>query len=323
MKLDKKDKQLLNMLYHDSRASCSQMGKKLRLGGLAVERRLRALQEDGAIELLSASVDMARMGFEEYRLYFKFDVMDSKTEADVLQLFESYPRTGWGVVAEGEYDVLWRIFAKGKREVEEASFLMMETFGDRIVEKTVVSTIHETYLTWDKAFGTERVAEKAVEKTTGAVRQELDLYDVKILACLHGNAREKSTEIAKKVGITPDTVNYRLRKLAKDGYILGYTAWFDARKLGFNYYKILISFKAANREGERAFINHCLAQKEVVYINKTMGSWDAEVDVIVANNEELHDFTRRLKNKFGEMIGKHRFITVVQESTLNPLREYF
>lgn len=317
MELDKKNKGLLNLLYLNSRQSFVQMGKKLHLSSLSVERRLASLRKEGIVELLHANVNRAKLGFGEYRLFFKFDVMDSRTEAEVLRLFESYPGTGWGVVAEGEYEVLWRIYARDEFEVEKAVFLMMEKFGKKIVEKTVVTTIYDAYFTWDKAFGTERIA--AFPKRQHFAEEAIDTEDMAILSELFSNSRAKIAFIAAKAGLTPDTVGYKMKRLEEKGILTGYTAWFDSRKLGFNYYKILFWFQGSSIEEEQKFVRYCMAKSEVIYLVKIMGGWDMEIDVIVRNNEELHDLTREIKTKFGHIIGRHAFITVVAERTRNPL----
>lgn len=318
IKLDKKDKQLLSLLYNNSRMSFTDMGKKLRLSSSAVERRMRQLKDKGIITLLFADVNLLKLGFRAHRLYFKFSVMDRKTEAEVLKLFETYPRTLWGVVCEGEYDVLWRVVAKDEVEVENMAYLMLEKFGDRIVEKTVATTTYQTYLAWNKALDTERHAAMPIERITEI--EKVDEKDMKILSALYGNARETTVGLAKIVGLTPDTVQYRLRKLTERGFILGYSAWFDAKRLGFNYYKVLIGFRNATKEKEKEFLGFCLENDNVIFLNKTIGSWDIEVDIIVRNNEELHEFMRDIKTRFGNILGKHTFISAIEERMLNPLR---
>ncbi len=318
MKLDKKDRQLLHLLYSNSRESFVSLGKKLRLSNTAVERRLAILQKEGAIPLLMADVHFAKMGLRAFRLYFKFDVMDRKTEEEVLQLFENYPRTLWGVVCEGEYDVLWRIVAADEIEVEQAASMMIERFGSKIVEKTVATTTYQTYLPWNRAFESHRSAAFPLERITAAKMP--DKTDVKILSALYGNSRITTVELSKKAGLTPDAIKYRMKRLEKEGYILGYTAWFDAKKLGFNYYKFLIGFRSITRETERQFLKFCSSHDNVVFLNKTIGSWDIEVDIIAKDNTELHEFTREIKTKFGHIIGRHTFISAVEERMLNPLR---
>ena len=258
------------------------------------------------------------MGLRSFRLYFKFDVMDKKTEQEVLEVFDSYARTLWGVICEGEYDVLWRIIAEDEIEVEKAASIMIERFGPKIVEKTVVTTTYQTYLPWNRAFGTERSAAFPLEGITKAKRP--DDKDVKILSALYEDARMTTVQLAQKAGLSPDAVKYRMKRLEKGGYIMGYTLWLDANKLGFNYYKFLIGFRSITKEKEKQFLNYCSSHDNIIFLNKTIGSWDIEVDIIVKDNTELHEFTREIKTKFGHIIGKHTFISAIEERMLNPLR---
>lgn len=318
MKLDKKDKELLHLLYLDSRASFVQLGKKLRLSNTAVERRLRQLKEAGIISLLFADVNLAKLGFRGYRLYFKFDVMDEKTEKEVLKVFEDYSRTVWGVVCEGEYDVLWRIIAKDEVEVEEAAYRMIERFGSRIVEKTIVVTTYQTYLSWNKAFECGRAPEFPMEKITAI--EKVDETDMKILSALYGDARLTTVELGKRTNLSADAVAKRIQRLVKEKYILGYSAWFDARKLGFDYYKILIGLRSATKEKEKKFLDYVVSHDAVIFINKCIGSWDIEVDVIVQDTPDLHKFLLDIKTKFGHIIGKHAYVAAIEERMLNPIR---
>ncbi len=320
MKLDKKDKQLLSLLYLDSRQSFTKLGKALKLSSSSVERRFRHLKETGIISLLFADVNLVKLGLKSYRLYFKFDVIDKKTENEVLKLFESFPRTVWGVVCEGEYDVIWRIIAKDELEVENTVNLMTERFGKRIVEKTVVTTTYQTYLSWDRVFDGERHPDLPLERITQI--ETLDEADMKLLAALYGNARATTVELATLVSLTPDAVQYRIRKLVEGKFILGYTAWYDARKLGMEYYKILISFRGMTTDKEKKFLDFCRAHKNVIFLNKNIGSWDMEVDVVVKDISELHHFILGIKTEFGQMIGTHAYLAAIEERMPNPMREY-
>jgi DNA-binding Lrp family transcriptional regulator len=319
IKLDKRDRELLTLLYLNSRAGFTEMGRKLKLSSSAVERRFRALKEGGAVSLLMADVNFAKLGLKSYRLYFKFDVMDAKTEKEVLALFETIPRTLWGVVCEGEYDVLWRILAKDEVEVEEIMNLVTERFGKRIIEKAVATTTYQTYLSWNRAFGGERHPELPLEGATES--EKPDDTDMKLLAALYGNARSTTVELAALVGLTPDAVQYRIKKLTKKRFILGYTSWYDAKKLGLEYYKIMFGFRGMTAEKEKKFLKFCLEHDNVIFLNKTIGSWDIEVDVIVEDVMELHRFLLEIKTKFGHLIGKHAYVAAIEERMLNPLRE--
>jgi DNA-binding Lrp family transcriptional regulator len=318
--LDKRDKDLLILLYADSRMSFTEMGKRLKVSGSTVERRIAQLEKAGIITLLFANVNLTKIGFKSYRIYLKFDVFNSETEREVLDMFESYPNTLWGAITEGPYDVLWRITARNELELDGAINRIMEKFGNRITEKTIITTIYQTYLPLSRILGGERENKLPFEKA--ATSEKIDDTDIKILAALYGNARETTVEIAKLVDLTPDAVNYRIRRLVKEGFILGYTAWYDARRLGFDYYKIFISFRTITKENEKSFLVFCAQNGNVVFLNKCIGSWDIEVDVIVETTLELHKFILEIRTRFGQIIGKQSYVSIIDERMLNPLREY-
>lgn len=318
MRLDKKDKQLLNLLYLNSRMSFTQLGKRLKLSSSAVERRVKKLKKAGIINKLFAVINLSKLGLKAYRLYFKFNIMNKEMESQIIALFKDYPRTVWGVICEGEYDVLWRIVAKDEAEVEKAAYLMIEKFGEQISEKTIVMTTYQTFLSWNKAFECKREPEIPIERITTI--EDLDEIDMKILSILSNNSRESTVNLSKQTGLSPDAITYRINKLTKQNFILGYSAWFDARKLGFEYYKIMITFRSITREKEKQFLGYCLENDYVVFVNKCIGAWDTEVDVIVHNTQELHEFISDLKTRFGSIIGKHVFITAIYDNLFSPLR---
>lgn len=319
-RLDKKDKDLLSLLYLNSRASFTELGKKLNLSSSSVERRMKQLKDAGAIVLLFADVNFSKLGYNAYRIYLKFDTMDETKEKEILALFESYPKTVWGVICEGAYDVLWRIHVKDAIEVEEAVNLMTEKFGRHIIEKTVITTTYQTYLAWNRALGGERHPEFPLERVTQI--EKLDEKDMQILSMLYDNARATSVELASKTGLSPDAVNYRIKNLMKNKFILGYSAWFDSKKLGVEYYKILIGFRGLTQEKEKKFLDFCCQHNNVIFINKTIGNWDIEVDVLVDDVVELHRFISDIKTKFGNVIGRHVYVAAIEERMLNPIREF-
>jgi Lrp/AsnC family leucine-responsive transcriptional regulator len=244
--------------------------------------------------------------------------MDKETETEILGLFNACPQTGWGMIGEGEYDVLWRIDARNERDVELAMSTMTERFGTRILEKSLTITTLHAYLPWNKALGGERKVVHPGKKYDLA--EKIDNFDWAILRILYDNSRSTTVEIAKKIGLSPDAVQVRVRNLIKKGIILGFSAYLDARKLGFDYYKILISFRDISTADEEKFVQFCIQNDDIVFLNKTLGSWDIELDIITRNNLELHSFMCALKEKFGNFISKHKYMSAIDERMPNPLR---
>ncbi|MEH0740331.1 Lrp/AsnC family transcriptional regulator [Vibrio cholerae] len=63
---------------------------------------------------------------------------------------------------------------------------------------------------------------------------KLDQTDIKILKVLQDHGRITNTELAERVSLSPSPCLQRVKKLEKNGFIIGYTAQLALNKLG-NY----------------------------------------------------------------------------------------
>src|SRR5580765_7795579 len=72
----------------------------------------------------------------------------------------------------------------------------------------------------------------AVEAPTDAHGADLDRYDLSILYELQRDARLSNTELAARIGISAAPTWRRVRWLEEQGFITGYRAEIDRRKIG-------------------------------------------------------------------------------------------
>lgn len=314
-KLDKKDIELLELLRVNSRASFTELGKKLKLSSSTVERRLERLKEEKVVTLLFAAVNFTKLGFRHYQLYFKFDVFDENTEAEVSKFIESYEMTNWSAMCEGSYDVVWAIFARDEFDVATAVGLFMEKFGSGIRDKVVASTIWSTALTWKKIQGKNRSVPAGTNGNGG-----VDKIDMKLLAALYWNSRATTVELAESTGLTPVAVANRIKSLVAKEYILGFTAWYPMFERP-EYYMVFINFKNITKEKEALFTNFCNQSKEIFFVCKFVSGWDTEISINVSNITELHRFMAKLKSGFGNIID-YSYVTVLKDKTHRAFLEH-
>lgn len=62
--------------------------------------------------------------------------------------------------------------------------------------------------------------------------RDLDKIDKKILRLIQGDGRLSNLKLAEMVSLSPTAVIERLKRLTRDGYVLGYHAQLNAQKLG-------------------------------------------------------------------------------------------
>ena len=61
---------------------------------------------------------------------------------------------------------------------------------------------------------------------------EIDKIDRRILSILQTDGRIANNELAERVGLSPTATSDRMRRLQKEGYILGFGARLDPHRLG-------------------------------------------------------------------------------------------
>ncbi|KAB0267387.1 Lrp/AsnC ligand binding domain-containing protein [Microvirga brassicacearum] len=62
---------------------------------------------------------------------------------------------------------------------------------------------------------------------------EIDRIDRRILSVLQVDGRIANNELADRIGLSPTATSDRVKRLQKEGYILGFSARLDPHRLGF------------------------------------------------------------------------------------------
>lgn len=72
------------------------------------------------------------------------------------------------------------------------------------------------------------------QNSISAASNELDRLDRKILTVLQQDGRIATVELADRVGLSPTATTERVKRLTRDGFIIGYGAKLDPVKLGLS-----------------------------------------------------------------------------------------
>jgi len=130
---------------------------------------------------------------------------------------------------------------------------------------------------------------------------KLDLKDKKILYELDKNARISCAQIAKKVKLSSEVINYRVKRLEEQGIITGYQTAIDYFKLGLLHFKICIRFNGISLDKEESIYSKLNKVPQVIWIAKCQGDWDSIISCTVNNFKELD----QIKDKIINLISLH------------------
>lgn len=118
----------------------------------------------------------------------------------------------------------------------------------------------------------------------------LDRFDVAILAALQTDARLSNTELASRIGLSAAPTWRRVRRLEQLGYITGYRAELDRRRIGLG----VLAFVRVDAERNNAAATQALEQAirelpEVVACHYISGAGTFELQVVAT---DLDAFSR-------------------------------
>ncbi len=141
--------------------------------------------------------------------------------------------------------------------------------------------------------------------------KSLDLKDRKILYQLDIDCRRSDSSIGKKVGLSKQTVSYRIKRLIKEGYITRFATVVDTYKLGFSKYKLFISLENADKKIISQLIDFLREYKKTEWIATCSGRWDVIAGYIVKDVYEFEEAVRELDGKFSKYISERETIISV------------
>ena len=123
-----------------------------------------------------------------------------------------------------------------------------------------------------------------------AVAPVLDRYDIAILQALQSDARMSNTELAAHIGLSAAPTWRRVKWMEEQGYIAGYHAEIDRRKVGLGVLAFVrVDAERNNAESTRALEQAIRARPEVVACHYISGTGTFELQVVAT---DLDAFSR-------------------------------
>lgn len=140
---------------------------------------------------------------------------------------------------------------------------------------------------------------------------DLNLKDRKILYELDLNARQTDAEIAKKVGLTRDSVRYRINRMVEHGYINYFMTLLNSMKLGYDWYRTFFKFQNLTVEKEKEIISYL--KDRVSWISKVEGIWDLNTGIFVKNVYAYRDMINEFLLRYRSYVERYEMSIVTRE----------
>ncbi len=304
LELDSKDREILFELDLNSRISVNKLAKKIKLNSGTVNYRIKKLEEKKVILGYYSAIDMSLLGFEQFRVYLKYQYINPEQEQELTNYLIGNNMIWWVGKTDGEFDLCFVIWAKNSFEFNEFWKKLMIKYRN-LFQKIDVS-LYSGLIQFNLAFlKPEKEERKKIISGTDK-RIKVSEKEKKILKIVSDNARIGSVEIAKKLKITPIQVKYALEKMKKEGLIQGFRLNLNFDLFELNYYKVNFNLKDLKQYNK--LVNFALQHEKIIYVDKTIGFADFEMELVVSSHKEFKKIIKEMKEKFFDIIKDYNYI---------------
>ncbi len=140
---------------------------------------------------------------------------------------------------------------------------------------------------------------------------KIDLKDKRILSELDMDARMPMTELAKKVGLSRQVVEYRIKRLKRENVIFGSKAIFDSVVTGFKWYRVAFRLLNVKKEEKDELIKYLKEHKHMCWLGEVGGNWDLVMNFICKDNFQFNNIFEELITKYGKYIRDYEILIYI------------
>ena len=312
--IDSKDKEILYFLDINARQSFKSLGKKAKINKNTLQYRISRMEKGGVIKRYYALIDAAKLGYLVFRVFLRLKNITIEREEEIIKYLILHPGVGWVVSVEGNWDINFMIWAESHFEFEafwrEFSFLF-----SRYIHKKWISLFVRLHF-YSKAYlaGLKKDEEKPLVLYEKPKRRiTWDEKDKMILNMLAEDGRVSTVEIARKIGISPNAVKSRIKRMERDGIIKAYKPMIDLEKIGYRYYKLHASLKNAGSAEWSHIRRFCHRHPNILDLNELINGADFEIDVQVKDDIELRRFISEIRAHLKDYIIDYEILHYYRE----------
>jgi DNA-binding Lrp family transcriptional regulator len=312
-KLDLKDRKILYELDKDCRQTCSQIGKKVGLSSEVVNYRIKKLEEENIITHHQVVVNLSKLGIIEFKITLNLQNIDSIKLENFIKRVNKLANAMWVVSCKGNWDMIISGEGRSLEEINNLKDEIISIFSGYVANKAIAicfkaEVFNRDYLIKEKA-NLER--ERVLVDNSSFVK--LDELDSKIIKELAENGRKSIVDISHNLEESERVINYRIKRLLKEGIVTGFRIAINYAKLGIRFYKTFIYLENPKKERVKELIEYFRNHKNVIHNVQVSGNWDLEPEFEVYNEREFDGVLEDIKNKFSDIIKKVEIMTISKE----------
>jgi len=130
----------------------------------------------------------------------------------------------------------------------------------------------------------------------------MDLIDKKLMRELDQDPRISLSKVAKKLRISQQVVDYRLKRLFKQKHIVKLSSVINLKALGYEDYRVFFEFSSNRKYTNKQIFSYLRNQKGIYWSSRIGGKYDLLIVLFVWNMVEFDKFIDDFNQNFPGLI---------------------
>lgn len=311
IKIDLKDKKILDILDRNPNESLSSIAKKTLMSKQVTEYRIKKLISQKTIYSFFTLVELGKMGYSLFRAHIRLkNVPEEEYSKFVKHLFEEYP-TFWVAFVSGSFDIIVDIWAHNANDFEKL-FNQMLGKNKKVIYSYDIFPLLELAL-YDYGYFLEKNKKRnRIVLFEKEKEIEINSVDKKILSTIKHGSRLSYEEIGRKAGLTRNAIKNRIQNLEKQKIIKGYKMMVNFKHFNRLSYKIFIKYDHSKIEQEKELIEFIQGKEGILANTKLLGKWNLDIEIQPLDARDLQKFIIELRSKFS-LVEDYELIQVIED----------
>lgn len=318
IKVDVKDRKILELLCDDARMPLTQVAKHVQLSRDAISYRINRLEKLGVIQAFIPKISILKLGYVSFHILLLLDETKHEKQGELITYLKEHPNVKSIMEYTGRWDYEVIIFTRNLMEFDDFVTDLTSKFFDIILEKRVIQHIKTYFSTY---MPSKIDIEQLKKPFQGTEVVTLDEIDKKILGLLSNDCRISTYDMSNSIKLSPDAISYRIKKLVESEVINKFTLLVNLSLLNYQLYTYCIQMKTLTKDVEAKLKEFVRNHPHIMKAIKTMGPWNLMLYIVSDTPETFHRVVHEIKREFALYIQtysswvaykEHYFINIPQ-----------